>query len=148
MCGLLSDPTPIILLMYEYWVDDGKNSAGKLLIEAMFQEAGLPVPYDILHNESINYYDHEKGLIKDTTPVHVPSRWYWFDHMKTKVSCSIQHTNTGIPECTLSFIDPETTITKNLLWICKTICEHQAIRKLHLEEGLLVMISQSLKYLT
>ena len=130
VCGLMSDPTPIVHLVYEYWINDGQKSAGKTLIEAMFHEAGLPVPKDLLHNQWINYYDHSEGLIKDTTPVYVPSRWYWFRLMKAKVSCNIQHGDTDVPECTISIIEPHITVTKDLLSICHRTCQHQTVRNL------------------
>ena len=61
----MSDPTPIVHLVYEYWIQDGQKSAGKSLIESMFQEAGLPVPKDFQHNQWINYYNHKESLIKE-----------------------------------------------------------------------------------
>ena len=132
ICGLMSDPTPMIHFVYEQWVWDGQKSAGKTQIESMFREAGLPVPRHLLHNEWINYYDHSEGLIKDTTPVYVPSRWYWFDNMKAKLSCNIQHRDTEIPECTMSIIGPYPSVTENLLSICHRICQHQAVRDLYI----------------
>ena len=39
-----------------------RKSSGKTLIEAMFHEAGLQVPKDLLHNQWINYYDHDEGF--------------------------------------------------------------------------------------
>ena len=41
ICGLMSDPTPVIDLV---WINGGHTSAGKTLIESIFLEAGLPVP--------------------------------------------------------------------------------------------------------
>ena len=131
--GLMSDPSPIIHLVCEYWVKDGKKYAGKTLIEAMFREAGLPVPKDLLHNQWINYYNHSEGLIKDTSPVYIPSRWYSFIKMKAKVSCNIQQGDTDVPECTMSIIKPHVTVTKDLLSICHRICQHQAVRNLYME---------------
>ena len=132
ICGLMSDPTPIIHFLYEHWINDGQKSAGKTLIEAMFREAGLPVSKDLLHNQWINYYKHDMGLIKDTAPIYVPSRLYWFDNMKAKVSCNIQYGNTEIPECTMSIIEPRVAVTKDLLSICHRICQHQAVRNLYM----------------
>ena len=130
--GLMSDPSPIIHLVCEYWVKDGKKSAGKTLIEAMFHEAGLPVPKDLLHNQWINYYNHSEGLIKDTSPVYIPSRWYSFINMKAKVSCNIQQGDTDVPVCTMSIIDPHITVTEDLLSVCHRICQHQAVKNLYL----------------
>ena len=132
ICGLMSDPTPIIHLVYEQWISDGQKSAGKSLIEGMFREAGLPVPKNYLHNRWINYYDHSEGLIKDTSPVYVPSRWYQFHQMQAKVPCKIQHGDTDVPECTISIIEPHVTVTKDLLSICHRICQHQAVRNLYM----------------
>ena len=132
ICGLMSDPSPIIHLVYECWINEGQKSTGKTVIEAMFREAGLPVPKDLLHNEWINYYDHEKGLIKDTTPVYVPSRWYKFHNIKANISCNIQHRNTEIPECTMIISRPNETVRKNLLSICHRIFQHQTVRNLYL----------------
>ena len=95
----------------------------------MFHEAGLPVPKDLLHNEWINYYKHTESLIKDTTPVYVSSRRYFFLNMKAKVSCNIHH-NTKIPECTMTIDGPHETVTENVLSICHTICQHQAVSNL------------------
>ena len=130
ICGLMSDPTPIIHLVYKQWIDDGQKSAGKTVIKAMFPEAGLPVPRNLLHNQWINYYNHRQGLIKDTTQIYVPSRWYWFDHVKEKLSCNIQYGNTEMPECTMKIIKPHVTVTKDLLSICHRICQLQAVRDL------------------
>ena len=131
VCGLMSDPTPMIHFVYERWIWDGQKSAGKTLIEAVFHEAGLPVPKDLLHNQWINYYDHDEVLIKDTSPVYVPSRWYQFHNMKAKLSCNIQHGNP--PEGTMSIICPDESVTKDLLSICHRICQYQAVTNLDME---------------
>ena len=130
ICGLMSDPTPIIHLVYEQWIWDGQKSAGKTLIEAMFHEAALPVPKDLLHNQWINYYDHSEGLIKDTSPVYIPSRSYSFKCMKAKVLCKIQHGDTDVPECTMSISGPDKSVTENLLSVCHRICQRQAVKNL------------------
>ena len=132
ICGLMADPSPIILLVYECWIDDGQKSAGKSLIEAIFRETGLPVPKDPLHNQWINYYDHSEGLIKDTSPVYIPSRMYWFKYMKAKVSCQIQHGDTNVPECTMSIYWPDESVTKNISSICYRICQHQLVRSMYM----------------
>ena len=41
VCGLMSDPAPIIHLVYEHWINKGQKYAGKAMIESMFYEAGL-----------------------------------------------------------------------------------------------------------
>ena len=128
--GLMPDPTPIIHFACQCWVRDGKKSAGKTLIGLMYNETGLAVPKDFLHNQWINYYDHDKGLIKDTTPVYVPSRLYWFNEMKANISCNFQHGITGVPECSLSIIGPDETVTENLFSICHRICQQQTVRNL------------------
>ena len=127
--GLMSDPTPIVHLVCQHWIDDGRKSIGKTLIESMFYEAGLPVPKDLLHNQLINFHRN-----KDTTPVHVPSRLYVFDDMKAKVSCNIHHGIKEIPECVIRITFPAKTVGKTLISVCKTICEHQAIRELYLRQ--------------
>ena len=133
ICGLIRDPTPIIHHVYECWVKDGQKSAGKTLIGLMYNETGLPVPKDLLHNRWINYYDHEKGLTADTSPVYVPSRFYLFNKMNVNISCNIEPGITDVPECTLSITKPAKTVTKNLLSICHKICQHQAVRNLYME---------------
>ena len=132
ICGLMSDPTPIIHLVFAHWINDGQKSVGKTLIEAMFREAGLKMPKDLLHNQWINYYDHNEGLLRDRTPIYVPSRLYWFKDMEAKVSCNIQHGNTEKPECTISINFPHVIVTKNLLSTLHRICKHQAIRDLNM----------------
>ena len=130
MCGLMSDPIPIILYVCKHWMKDGQGSAGKTLIGLMYYEAALPVPKDFLHNQWINYYDHIYGLIKDKSPVYVPSRLYWFENMSENISCNIQNGNPDTPECNMSIINPYPSVTNNLLSICHRICQHQAVRKL------------------
>ena len=115
ICGLMSDPTPIIQLVYKHWIDGGQKSAGKTLIETMFHEAGLPVPKSFLHNQWINYYNHGEGLINDTAPVYVPSRLYRFINMKANVSCNIQHGQSKIPECTISIMSPHEAILEKFI---------------------------------
>ena len=129
-CGLMRDPTPIIHFVYENWIFDGTKSTHKVLIESMFREAGLPVPKNPLHNEWINYYNHDS--IKHTTLVYVPSRSYMFYIMKAKVSCNIQHGHSGIPECTMSILFPDKAVSKNLLSVCHRICQLQAVRNLYM----------------
>ena len=125
ICGLMSDITVVIHFVYKCWIHDGQKLAGKILIEEMFKEVGLSVPKDLLHNQWINYYDHD-----DTTPVYVPSRWYWFKKMKVNVLCNIQHRITDPPQCTLTILEPIQTVSKGLLSICHKICQHQAARQL------------------
>ena len=127
ICGLMPDPTPIICLVFEHWIADGPKSEVKTLIEPMFHEAQLPVPKNLLHNEWINYYDHD-----DTTPIYVPSRLYEFNEMKAKVSCNIHHGHTEIPECSMSMslFFPNEAMSKSILSICHRICQHQAVRDL------------------
>ena len=132
ICGLMSDPTPIIHLVYELWIQNGQNSEGKTLIEAMFLEKGLKVPKDLLHNEWINYYNHNQGLIKEITSVYVPSRKYQFDNMKANLSCNIQHGKSETPECSMSITDPHVSVTKNISSICYRIWQLQAVRDLYL----------------
>ena len=86
---------------------DGQKSAGKTLIGLMYNETGLPVPKDFLHNQWINYYDHIHGLIgdfliRDVTPIYVPSRLYSFENMRKHISCNIRHGDPDTPECTIS----------------------------------------------
>ena len=135
ICGLMSDPTPIIHYVCERWIEHGQKPAGKAakdLIGLMYSETGLPVPKDFLHNQWINYYDHRYSLINDTTPIYVPSRSYFFENMKVNISCKIQHRNTEIPECTMSIVSPYPSLAENLLSICHRICQHQAARNLHI----------------
>ena len=61
ICGLMPDPKPLVLFVYKKWIDDEQKDTGKMLIKAMFQEAGLPVPKDFLHNSWINHYNHSEG---------------------------------------------------------------------------------------
>ena len=133
ICGLMSDPTLIIHLVCKCLVKDGKKSAGKTLIGYMYHEAGLPLPKDFLHNQGINYYDHSEGLIKDTTPVYVPSRSYWFEKIAAKIPFNIQHGNVDVPECTISILSPETS--DDLMSSCHRICQYQAVRNLYIEGG-------------
>ena len=149
--GLMSDPTPIIHVVYVYWIDVQQKSAvealllvekhlitdfekalGKSLIEAMFHEAELQVPTNFSHNQWINYYDHNDGWINDTKPVYVPSRFYWFYNMKGNISCNSQRGISKIPECTMVIWSPHKTMVNTLLSICLTICQHQAVRDLTL----------------
>ena len=134
--GLMPDPTPIIHFVYEYWIQDGYkmlrtvNAERRTLIEAMFREAALPVPTNLLHNQWINYYDHSEGFFKDKTPVYVPSRIYWFNELKSSVN--IQHGNAEIPECTIWISSPNEAVVKHLLSICQEIGRSQKITNLYL----------------
>ena len=100
--GLKSDRAALIRYVYDAWIEDGQKSSGRSLIESMFREAGLPVPKNILHNQLINYYDHDtRNRIKDTTPVYIPSLRYEFRHMKRRVRCNIQHGIKNPPNCSI-----------------------------------------------
>ena len=134
ICGLMSDPTPVIHLVCQHWKNAGQESAGKALIGYMFHEAGLQVPKDYLHNQGINFYDHLSSK-NDTTPVYFPSRLYWFGNITAKIPCNIQHGNTDVPECTISIIHPDERMTENLLSICHIICQNQAIRNFYINGG-------------
>ena len=130
ICGLMPDPTPIIHFVCDHWVRDGQKYTGKTLIGLMYNETGLPVPEDFLHNQWINYYNHDEGLNIDISPVYIPSRYYWFKGMKANISCNFQQLNIDVPECTTLIINPDETVTKNLLSICHRICQHQTVKKL------------------
>ena len=133
ICGLMSDPSPVMHYVCKHWIRHGHKSEGKTLIGLMYNETGSPVPKDFLHNKWINYYDHRFGSITDATPVYVLSRWYWFKGMKLNIVCNIQHETTDIPECTMSIIDPDPSVTENLLSICHRICQHQTVRNLYID---------------
>ena len=134
--GLMPDPTPIIHFVYKCWIQDEYkmlrtvNAERRTLIEAMFREAGLPVPKNFLHNQWINYYDHSEGLIKDTSPVYVPSRIYWFKDLKSGVN--IQQGNAEIRDCIIWISSPNEAVVNRLLSICQEIGRSQKITNLYL----------------
>ena len=123
----MSDPTPIIHIVFEHWINDGQKSAGKTLIEAMFHEVGLPVPENLLHNQWINYYNR-----KDVSPVYVPSKMYSFKDVKSSVYCNIQHKNSETPECIMWINDPHKDVVNHILSICQDIGRSQKITDLYL----------------
>ena len=127
--SLMFHPSALVHHVYECWIEGGKQSAGKTLIEAIFHEAALPVPKKLLHNQLINYCSNN-----DTAPVHVPSRFHLFHKMKARISCNIDHGDTLIPTCVMMITYPDEEITKTLLPVCKKICEHQTICQLHLRK--------------
>ena len=133
--GLMRDQKPIIEHVYEKWIDGGK-SLGRALIESMFRESGLSVPKDLLHNQLINYYDHhEADLFKDTTPIYIPSKVYWFKSIgkcltykhhqaSEKTDCNVRITKGGYGE----------DLDQNILDICHAINKDQQITELHLRD--------------
>ena len=134
--GLMPDPTQVIQSYFlcmstGYRWTDGQKSAAKVLIEAMFREAGLPVPKNLLHNQWINYYDHQDSLFNDTTPVYIPSRMYWFNDLKSSVN--IYHGEMEIPECIIWISYPTEAVVNRLFAICQNISLSQKITNLYLK---------------
>ena len=130
--GLMSDRSALIRYVYDEWIINGQKSSGRSLIESMFREAGLPVPKDLLHNQLINYYNHDTlNPIKDTTPVYVPSLVYKFYDIKRTVRCNIQHGIKNPPNCSIDIgLDKQMAI--NILSVCHMISQHQQIKSLYL----------------
>ena len=118
------------------------------LLESLYQESAVPLPCSALHNQHINYYDHDDDEPRDTTPMFTPSKLYMFEHMMEDVTLGHKTPETGVTgctdpgqsepnsfnnqECAIWIYRPDKSLTERLLSLCRTISESQPVTDFYL----------------
>ena len=94
----MPDPTPLVDHVYQTWIDEQlqhTRNKGVLLPEmhaeelcrSLYKESRVKLKGHPLQNQHINYYNHLSETHRDTTPIHIPSKFYWFRYMKESLIC-------------------------------------------------------------
>ena len=102
--GLMKDPRLLIEYMYQKQIEVlcEFSSIDAYLFKSVDTEATVPLPDNYLHNNHINYYDHNGGdrneRSRDKSPIYYTSRLYIFWYLEEMPVCNIesqQNTNTN-----------------------------------------------------
>ena len=97
---------------------------------SLYKESRVKLKGHPLHNQHINYYNHLSEAHRDRTPIHLPSKLFWFRYMKENLICEDQTENNPIPDCVMWIEQPSTPITKDLLSTCVRISQLQPVTDL------------------
>ena len=137
----MKDSRPLVQFVYEMQVEDNLNkmrtsygpSIDADLFRSLHTESSARLVDHPLHNEYINYYDHDVDD-SDTTPVYFPSRVYHFQWMRREVVLE-NHLTQGeeISPCAMYIWSPNETMSDSLLSICSEIFTHQPVTDLRME---------------
>ena len=89
------------------------------LFTSMYHKSKIKLPGHPLHNQYINYYDHEEDdknkKPRDTTQIYTPSGLYMFFNMKEPIACDEhREEHDKIPECAVIINKSAASVTKNL----------------------------------
>ena len=106
------------------------------LFVLLYRECTGRLPSHPLHNPYINYYS---SYTRDTSPIYTPSKLYVFCDMLAAVTCDTEHREGGgnqeeAPECAIAISRPDPSVAQSLLTACHTICQHQPVTDLWIEE--------------
>ena len=141
LCGLMSDPRPLVDHIYQVWINKQlkhvrnkgvlpREMQAEELFKSLYRESLVELPGRPLHNHHINYYNHMSVTNHDLTPVHTPSKFYWFRYMKENITLESHPENRELPDCAMWIETPDTTVTKRLLSTCHRISQLQAVTDL------------------
>ena len=157
VCGLMKDPRPLVDHVYESYIEwtldvtktnpsdeeterqlesQGKIAADLSLFYSLYAESSVPLPGSPLHNQHINYYDHqaddEKKRSRDVAIMYIPSKLYEFRCLRQDVECGIVHMEQEMPECSIRYYMPYVVVTESLLLKCYRISRSQPVRHLRM----------------
>ena len=139
VCGLMSDPTPLVDQVYQMWINghleaikNGELYHNTYLLQELYAESNVQLPGSSFHNNNINYYNHREDYTKhdrDTTHVYTPSKTYVFLNMKENVLCKFNNRDQEekLPKGTIVIRQPDAAVTNNLLLACHQISKYQPI---------------------
>ena len=93
----MSDPTPLVDHVYQMWIDEQlQHTRNKSVLPqemhaedflgSLYKESRVKLKGHPLHNQHINYYNHLSEEYRDTAPIHIPSKFYWFRYMKENIT--------------------------------------------------------------
>ena len=148
LCGLMSDPTPLVQHVYEMCVQEkqrkmaeGENPSirweERHLFQSLYNESGTPLPGRPLHNAYINYYSHEyyEGEL-DTSPVYTPSQLFIFKYISKGMVCNYhgRENRKELPNSTINMYRPRHIDTSKMMALLRTISRHQPISHLCLKK--------------
>ena len=117
------------------------------LIHQLYRESKVPLLGNPLHNHHINYYNHNEDDFwnrpRDTTPLFMPSKLYWFAFVRENIPHKVQIVDENeekdeevaptLPECSICIEKPDKGVAPGLLSICNTISRQQAATELWIE---------------
>ena len=142
--GFMEDPGPLVDHVYQIFIAEMLKRddiyVDMDLFQAIYRESRVQLPGTPLHNNNFNYYNHyledRRQRPRDTTPIYIPSRYYFFIAMKEDVQCNIPpiENNSDQPECRIDINNPDESVTHSLLTVCREISQHQRITYLHMSD--------------
>ena len=153
-CGLMKDPTALIhhickkfnemntrYLGLYYKVSDeekerelkplGKTAVNLDFFHLVWAESRIPLPWSPLQNPYFNWFDHERdderGLVRDLSPVHIPSDYYSFQNLEETVPLKTIRVSDQLHPCSLVIDNVHPDVMDSLLSTCSVICKHQLV---------------------
>ena len=147
LCGLMSDPTPLVKHVYEMCVKEkqqkmveGENPSIRWeerdMLQSLYRESPIPLPGKPLHNAYINYYSHEyyEGEL-DVSPVYTPSQLFIFKYISKELVCKYHgaQNREELPNSAINVYRPGIDTGKSLT-VLRTISQHQPISHLYLKK--------------
>ena len=141
LCGLMPDPTPLVDHVYQMWINEQlyhtrhksvlpREMHEEDFFRSLYKESRVKLTGHPLHNQHINYYNHLPEAHRDTTPIYIPSKFYWLRYIKEHIPCGNQPENKAKPDCVMWIEHPSTSVTKALLSTCVRISQNQAVTDL------------------
>ena len=115
---------------------------GTSLLKSLYQESAVLLPGSALHNQYINYYDHDMddwlNIPRDTTPVFAPCKLYVCKEMKEDVTIEHRTPKIGVTrstECAIFMYKPGASLNNRMFSLCETISASQLVTDLFLGYG-------------
>ena len=156
-CGLMDDPTALIhhicnkfnemnkryLGLYRVQDEEkekelkhlGKTAVNLDFFRLVWAESRIPLPGTPLQNPYFNWFDHDKddqrGLVRDISPVYIPSEYYSFQNLEETLPLKTIKSD-QLRQCTLVIDDIHPDVVDSLLSTCSVISKHQSLVNLRL----------------
>ena len=104
------------------------------LIHQLYRESKVLLPGNPLHNDHINYYNHDEDDFwnrpRDTTPPFMPTKLYWFAFVRENIPHEVEITDEKdeegasiSPNCSICIEKPDKGAASGLLSICNTMVD-------------------------
>ena len=148
LCGLMSDPTPLVQHVYEMCVQEkqqkmveGENPSirweERHLFQSLYTESAIPLPGRPLLNAYINYYSDEYyDRELDASPVYTPSQLFIFKYISNALVCNYHGSGNcqELPNSAINMYRPRRIDTGKMLALLRTISQHQPTSHLCLKK--------------
>ena len=142
--GLMKDPRLLVDHIYTLYVDDCLSwmrgmgnypSIDKDLFRSVYSESVVPLPGSHIHNNNINYCDHQKDdkgeRPRNKTQIFYPSKFYFTPECNIELQ---QNKNTELPEYAIIINSSTLEIAKPLLTVCQQISTRQLVSDLYMND--------------